>query len=620
MKSLTDIQKKLSGDKKNEIAKILHCKSDNEKDIQQAILSAAGIHAVLKSLNAKELEIIKSVYDGGDGATLGELEKATHTTVPELEIHTTNLSQKLLLYVIKNRQLLTNKLDKIYGISEIAELINIKDTADVHERLKKIKTALETRAGDAGLLQKISDAKIVQFLRHLAASGGIVSFEEAAALITPSSFNKTMGYIVQERLASIVHTISPEFRTFIILNEKLAPSIIGEMKKHDAPSTDDIRNQYRFVLNILYTYDAISTFGLFLTKQMKFRKIDQKRITDSMIAIKEITGKNIDPEETAQLALFFLNRMKCLSMHKDVASISISSLKNDFEEPQSLLMKILHSLELTDNFNELFLPMTDIPSYRVISSILKTMTKLPEATLEHLRIITVTGLLASAPARNSLQETIDLRQSMSEQFLSALNLLCVTGIIDIVKGHVQLSEIGMEIASRTARVKTTVPVPEPRKCIYINPDFSLIIPAEEISSLSLYHIMTHTEITRDDVILNAMITRSSIVTAHKRGLPLKTFIDTLNAHSKNQIPQNMKFLLNEWSRQTLRITVTEAVLLQTSHPTFLDELAFSKKKSGLIEKLSPNYAIIDIKYLDDIVKIARKHDVVISLFENLEGE
>jgi hypothetical protein len=82
----------------------------------------------------------------------------------------------------------------------------------------------------------------------------------------------------------------------------------------------------------------------------------------------------------------------------------------------------------------------------------------------------------------------------------------------------------------------------------------------------------------------------------------------------------MKFQLNEWSRQTLKITVAESTILKSSDPGFFDEIIYSKHGAAIIEVINPNYAIIDRKYLDDIIKLAEKHNAVISLFEETGEE
>ena len=159
-----------------------------------------------------------------------------------------------------------------------------------------------------------------------------------------------------------------------------------------------------------------------------------------------------------------------------------------------------------------------------------------------------------------------------------------------------------------------------KKTYNINPDFTLIIPAHELASETLYHLLTHTDITKNDVIINAVISKSAIVRAQKRGMSLSRFLEALELYSKNELPQNLDFLLREWSNQTININISQHILLTSSHPEFIDELMLGITKEGIVERISPTYAMVKKDYIDEIIKVARKKDAVISLFNELEEE
>ena len=147
---------------------------------------------------------------------------------------------------------------------------------------------------------------------------------------------------------------------------------------------------------------------------------------------------------------------------------------------------------------------------------------------------------------------------------------------------------------------------------------TLIIPKKEISSDALYHILTHTEIIKDDVILHTLISRESILSSLKRGMTNNDFFSTLTKYLKIGIPDNLEFLISDWSNQTIRLIISNVTLLNVNQSSFIDKISHSNIKDSIIDRISSNYAIIDKKYLDKIIKMAKKNDAVISLFDKFE--
>jgi hypothetical protein len=77
-----------------------------------------------------------------------------------------------------------------------------------------------------------------------------------------------------------------------------------------------------------------------------------------------------------------------------------------------------------------------------------------------------------------------------------------------------LSDAGYEVAQKLLRIKTTEQEENISKSLYINPDFSLMVPVRELPSASLYRIMAWTEMVKDDIILNAQISRARALHGH----------------------------------------------------------------------------------------------------------
>jgi hypothetical protein len=621
MKSITESIRKLTPENQKELALFLKCEQSGEKAVTRAVLSRTGLQAILKDLTPEERNIIRLVYGSeGDGITLGELEKKIQTGIAAIEEMTVRLSHRLLVYVIKNRQLLTNKLDKVYAIEEVAALLSVNDPNEILEKISDIRACLEEKSGDPALLRRAEqDPKTMKLLQHIADEGGMVLFDDISALFPPSALNGILDRSAEGGFLSIYNTLYPDLRTYILLNERLLPLMIpGGVSEGLKPGTT-VNNGYRFILNMLYAYDSISTYGLFLTKQMQFRKIDYRRVVASMITLRNFRGEPVDQEMACRLAFFFLARLRLLKLQKDISRINISGIRSDLEHPHTLIAKMLHSLDDSRVSNNLFSYISDIPSYRLAQLIIRTIHALGETDYRYLRNAILAAMIIESGKKN-FGEMLSVKSRKIREVDSALDMLCLLGVVRRTEKGFSLSDAGYETAAKILRLKIPEPSVKPEKCVYINPDFSLMVPVQELPSISLYYIMSWTEMKKDDIILNAQMNRASIVRAHKRGLSIKPFLDTLMEFSKNEIPQNLKFQLTEWSRQTLSITVTESILMKSNHPNFLEDILYSGMDPGAIEIISPNYAIVSRERLDDIIRLAEKHNAVISLFEETQGE
>ena len=84
------------------------------------------------------------------------------------------------------------------------------------------------------------------------------------------------------------------------------------------------------------------------------------------------------------------------------------------------------------------------------------------------------------------------------------------------------------------------------------------------------------------------------------GLPV-----TVATGSLTTIPLNVTFPVFDRKR----------TILKSTHPSFIDEILLGELKGAILERISQNYAIIDRKYIDKIVRHAKKSEALIEMFE-----
>ncbi len=583
-------------------------------------LSFTALHSVLSDLSREELSILSLASMEPDGITFGEIEKLLRVDSAVIEQIATLLARKMLVYVLKNRQRLHNKLDKIHLYPEIRDILVPITSEALKSHFDSAFALLKHgEAGEASARPEThhSDArKLVEFIFK---NGGMITLDEVSGIISGEALDRQIRELRDAGMLSLYHDLSFPFHSFILLNPAMYPSMIASVQSPEAGGPARARNHYYFLLNMLITFDVVSSSGLFLTKQREFRKIDRKRLVDSMLSMTEWTGAAADSDVLFQLCLYFFQLLECVHIKRDAVVISLKNLEKYLDNPLRFLSQLLKSLQAGEIENPLFPPPYEMPSHNSMTLIIELLGRARECSYNHIMISFLTAALSSID-RESMRSLSDIRHRAKMQLAGAMRNLALFGIIEIRDGLIALSDIGQDLLVKMNKSKKAPP-DKPEKItrlVYINPDFTIIIPKDEIPSEAGYHLIAHTDVIKDDVILHTRIDKASVVRASKRGMTQTEFLKTLENYSKTDIPQNLDFLLKEWSNQTIRLQILDAILIHSSHPALIDDLEYSDSGTGSIQRIAPNYAIIDRKYLDSVIKIAQKKDAVITLFEESE--
>ena len=619
MRNIQDIIKKLNRAQIREIQNIFGIK-DPARNISGLIyarlISHPGMAEMISHLNQDERKILNLAFDEKDGITYEEIGKRLSLDINQVERYAGKLISMLLVYVLKNRQKLSNKLDKVYLLPEIYNTLNPLTEHFINDNFSDICESLfrkEARKKDSINIKKQPSAKYLDFIFN---SGGIVFLEEFETLVPKNSLQKTLSDLLKSKYVHIFHDLSFSGKTMIVLDKKTFIQMAENLKKTNANPVN-VRNRYNTLLNILKTYDSVSTFGLFLTKQNQFRKIDRRHLEESMIKIFGISGSEIDPSVISQLSLYFLNIQDCITIENNSAIISLKNISDLIDDPFNWIISIIKTDEEPLKNEKLFNPQLEIPGIKSLLPVIKLIKDYNNNVIEYIEAV-FTAKSYSGIKNHEFMKFWELRQNNKKTFRIIMNYLCITGIIQIENSRIILSDIGKKIAdreiSKTEKIPATAVERKNLKNIYLNPDFTLIIPKEDISSDALYHILTHTEIIKDDIILHTRISRESILTALKREMDNKNFFSTLRKTLKTEIPDNLHFLISEWLNQTVRIRIFNACIIN-ANDSFLDKISHSKIKNCIVKRLADQYAIIDRKYLDKLIKMAKESDAVINLFD-----
>ena len=612
MKTIDDILKRIQPEKQKELAQILNIKTSTEAKIREAMLNFFTLYRIISSFSRDEIAIFKVLYSGNDGISFGEIQKILGLEIDVIEKAVFNISELMLAYVIKNRQMLSKKMDRIHCIQEVSEIFNITDSAEVTDYLNRAAEVLITE-NETEPVEVLKDEKTLEIIQTIVEKGCIIQSEKLIELYPAKDNEKKINEMIEKGYLKIFNIINEKPYVYIGLNEKVLIQGAATYKKKNLPETVNVANNFKSATNIIKAYDVISSSGLFLTKQSKFRKIDLKKISETMLEISLADGTTLADEERAFLAMQMLNLLKCLRLDRDIGIISLKNISEKIEDPvliiKNVLLKIHDGIRPGEEFEGEF----KIPSYTGIKSILTILPGVKSIDYDYLKLIFVTSCTASHFKK--LENDFDnFLISSEELFEQSLNFLTICGLCETLNGRIILSEPGKKINALLQNKKHQKEI-EIKKCIYISPDFTLMIPYRDIDPVSLYTIMAFTEIFKEDVVIEAAITKISIINAKKRGMNIERFIQTLKKYAKNEIPQNLEFLLNDWTKQTISINISRPILLHSSHGSFIDEILYSSSSKTIMTRISENYAILDKDSIDVVVKFSKKFDAVITIFE-----
>jgi len=618
MKTLSFILNKTSEQDLKKLARILKIKPFSKAKIIQALKTFSGIELLFSSLDFKELQLLKVVYESKKPVTFGDIEKRIDIDSDSLEVLTNNLSKKLLLHSIKNRQLLNKKFDKVFPIEEFFAITNFTDNEDLQNYLLKLKKALEKNPTADTPKLIIKDEAKIKILTYLVNNGNLAFLTELKKEKTIEISDSLLEEMLSEDLITLYQKIDSSAGSLILLNEK---TIISVLKKINYKNEDlYIHNNYYLLQNMLKTFDVISNNGLFLTKKTKFRLIDLKKIDEALLNLYDLKGKLFPVEKTTFLSLYLLHKLECLKVEKDTASTSLKKIKTEINNPELLTKKIIEVFRIFNQnqpVNPVFTSPFPIPTYEAMIELIQILHKNKKIYYDNLKALLFFKNILKKDF-NYLNENIATRKVLLEEIEILLNFLGLIGIIKNKKNFIMLSDIGERIAALSLKISSKNPEPSILQNIYINPNLVIMIPRREVPSKVLYHLLTYTDVVKDDIVIQALVNDSSIAKANRRGASIKDFTKIIEKYSKTEIPQNFNFLLKEWSKQTVSLQIFHAVLLKSNQIDFIDEIIYNKNKkinSGVIERLTPNHVIIKKSYVDKIVKFAKDKKAIISLFE-----
>jgi hypothetical protein len=264
MKRIVDILNKLTPDEIVTLSKILKVKKQSHGSIISKLQTYYGLYLILSNLSSEELSVLNTV-NRDTGLIFGEIEKQLGIPTNRIEEIANTLSRRLLAYVLKNRQRLHNKLDKIYIFPEIQELLESSPEESIHDHLEDILKVFEWDNTTTDLLTPIgkNDTLLVNAIYD---SGGIITIQEALKTLPVKSLNKSLLKLKKMNIVTVFFDLSHPPVLFLLLTAEAFLAVKKQRSQKEEKKTV-VHNHYKVILNLLNAYDTVSSYGLFLTKR-----------------------------------------------------------------------------------------------------------------------------------------------------------------------------------------------------------------------------------------------------------------------------------------------------------------------------------------------------------------
>jgi hypothetical protein len=619
---------------------------DKKSQIQQLIDTMSDeffVRGILEKLSPVQVGIYTAILSTKDRVmTLGEIARKFSLQPASAEMEMGVLKRYFLVYQRKNRERLTNTLDRYYAYRESSEHVRVTTNEKGQKfrqslakvlRARKDLTAewqnanLNTKAGIQEKLKKLIDGLSdleQELLLRTFNQGGILEISVAREFIEEERGKwidivrkmDTLGlllddYYVDERFVRLL--VMP-VEVFEYLTE--FPLILRPKKGVKRSQEKVICNDLDFFINIKKLIVYITRKGLNLAKSGKIKQTDLRE-TENRLLRPDIS-LFLEKSQIYQIELL-LPVMRLLDIVRTKRDDVV--LRNDFDtvlqsDPLKLMKQVIaearKSRERVTRYEEVFESIY-VPFFlpEVFDETVKRIGEMGRCLYTTVMAIMIREhVVLNRDFR--IQTFPDRLNDYRKELTSALFFLQLFGLI-----RVHYPDRWIEISATGEHIFKNKPLKEDdeKGGVIINPDLSIIAIPEKLSLHGLYLLKAFCEVKSFENVYNFQLTRES----YQDGILLKAkkeeFLDFLKRTSRNELPQNLTYSIEEWTNNFPLVTITdECVVLQTEDPNHMDLLLGQiGAKKIVLQQISPTTILIDPDRIYEVVEQAERLNLIVKL-------
>lgn len=630
--------KKLPKDKKSQI-----------KLLMDAIEDEFYVKGILEKLSSIQIQIYLEIISQPEMMlTLGEIAKRFSLPPNSAEMELGVLKRYFLVYQRKNRERLTNTLDRYYAYPQSAKTIFIQEKK-IHDIFtQSIKKIIENRIKENQLNQldavwqvdqKWNETLINETLKSLIGNlseveeeliltafnqGGIIDINHARDIIEKNK-EKWEDIIIKlnsQLLLLDEYYIEEKFIRILVLPEDVFDyivknPIISKANKGIKKSLERIsENNLDFFINIKKLMIYILKRGITLSKSGKLKQTDLRDTENYLLPIDIQLFKEKSQIFQVEILLTIMRILDIVRVKKDDVV-----LRNDWEEILKLdsieiLKRTLKAIEDSEErlikYEEIFEPIY-VPFYKkqIFQKVIKVLQKQERNVYYVIMAILVRENIV-LDKNFQIKYFIDNYSNYVKELVSVLFYLQLFGYLKVEYPDrwISFSQLGLHFIKKLPLKKD-----DEQGGIAINQDLSIIAFPEKLSLNGLYYLKLFCELKSFENIYTFQFTRNSFMDALLINEDSEKFIDFLKKTSINDLPQNLIFSINEWKNNIPLLTITdECVVVKTKEPNHLELLLGQiHNKELIIEQLSPTSIIIEQDGIPEIIEISEKLNLVVKL-------
>jgi len=630
--------KKIPKDKKGQI-KVLMATMENEFFVKGILekLSAIQIQIYLEIISQEEMML-----------TLGEIAKKFSLPPNSAEMELGVLKRYFLVYQRKNRERLTNTLDRYYAYPQSAQTIKIhydkpidvfsQTIVDIINKHKK-----EDKLNELDAIwqktEKIDLTTIEENLKHIISElseieeellltvfnqGGVIEINPARELLEKNKakwediiikFNKLLllrdDFFIEEKFVRVL-VMPEEVFQYIVKNPIIPKSPKGVRRSLERISKNDLD----FFINIKKLIVYILKRGITLSKSGKIKQTDLRDTENFLLPIDIELFKEKSQIFQVELILTVMRILDIVRIKKDDIV-----LRNDWEEilkddPLELLKKTLKAIEESEEriipYEEVFEPIY-VPFYKkkIHQAVIKTLLK-QERNIYYVIMALLIRENIILDKNFTIKDFPDNLSNYIKELTSSLFYLQLFGYLKVEYPDrwISFSELGLHLVK-----KTPIKKEDEKGAIAINPDLSIIAFPEKLSLNGLYKLKVFCELKSFENIYTFQFTRDSFYTAWMINEDVDNFVHFLEKTSLTELPQNLLFSINEWKNNIPLVSITdECVVVKTREPNHMELLLGQiSDKDIIIEQLSPTTIIIEPESIQYVIEISEKLNLLVKL-------
>ena len=608
------------------------------------------LKGVLEKLTPVQVKIYALLVANRGTLTLGEVSRRVQLQPINVEKELAVLKHLMLVYQRKNRERITSNLDKYYPFDEIKKVVSV-DTNHKGEKFQisikkelgqknieldnKYKTAVgKTLKGKAFIDSATADKTFAKIIKGLGegelklvdeafSNGGILEIHAARITCDEQKLavEKTLRKLHEMFVLRDIYFIDDRFVRVLVLpieifNYLKTNPIFLKSEGVKELGERTICNQLDFILNIKKLLLFISNKGLTLAQSEKIKQADMKKSESSLLEMDLRLFMEKSQVHQIEIILPFLKIFHLIDLRGE--NIVLKENYEEFlkREPLGLLKDLIEETAISAEKrmvgNEVFLPI-DIPFYRrnildrivqVVSSTKGIFTKVLVAELIREWVILSPGFRV----RNFKTSYLEFRGSI----VSAMFYMHIFGLLEVEypRRFIRLSELG-----RHYFFGEDITSENSAGAVIINPDASLVAMDDKLSIFGVHLLKSFTDLKEFDRVYHFQITKDSLQTGLLLGNQVNQFLEFLQEVSKNKIPQNLMFLISDWSEDLPIVTIEEGVVLLETSDAKLTELLLGQIKGKKIvrKELSPTALIINKNRIQEVMDVAEKLEMIVKL-------